>query len=198
MNIKKFACYYHHNVKPNRTDIEKIILFMAICGSFLEICGGVWDSLSHILHEPEYFWTIQHLVIYFGIIMTSTTAVISMIILLKNKTNIKFGLLMIVIGSTLQLLAGYADSISHEVFGLDGLISLPHQILESGLVIATFGSLIISIKISPHTKHMIIIFPMFLFFSSICWLFFNFSLLIFSTVACVPIYQVFNSGCIIF
>ena len=175
---------------------QQIILIGTLCGLFLEISGGIWDSISHILHEPEYFWTIQHIVVYSGIITISISAIMGILFLIKCKTKMKFGLLIIIIGTVLQLSAGYIDSISHDIFGLDGLISIPHQTLESGLSLTAFGALLIS-SISNQKLDLLFIISIILFIFSIGWLIFNLSLLVLDTIICIPIYQIFSSGCAI-
>ncbi len=116
--------------------------------------------------------------------------------LIKCKTKMKFGLLIIIIGTVLQLSAGYIDSISHDIFGLDGLISIPHQTLESGLSLTAFGALLIS-SISNQKLDLLFIISIILFIFSIGWLIFNLSLLVLDTIICIPIYQIFSSGCAI-
>ena len=177
--------------------IQQIILIGVVCGSFLEISGGIWDSISHILHEPEYFWTIQHIVVYSGIIIISISAILGILFLIKYKTKVKFGLLFIVFGTMLQLSAGYIDSISHDIFGLDGLISIPHQTLESGLSLTSFGALLTSYQTRHRELDFLFILSIILFVFSMGWLIFNLSLLVIDTIVCVLIYQIFSSGCAI-
>ena len=181
-----------------KSHIQKIILLIVVCGSFLEISGGIWDSISHTLHEPEYFWTTQHVLVYSGVVTISISAIMGTLFLIKYKTtNIKLGLFMIIIGSMLQLASGYADSISHDIFGLDGLISIPHQILETGLALTTLGALIISYNMRRQELNILFAFSIILFIFATSWLVFNLSLLVIDTIICVPIHQIFSSGCAI-
>ncbi len=52
-----------------RQTLLEIISLLAVFGSLLEISAGIWDATSHILREPELFWTIQHVAVYAGVVM---------------------------------------------------------------------------------------------------------------------------------
>ncbi len=38
--------------------IIPVIAILAVFGTVVMISAGVWDALSHIRNEPEFFWTI--------------------------------------------------------------------------------------------------------------------------------------------
>ena len=81
--------------------------------------------------------------------------------------SLKTGIKLVIVGSILQIVSGFGDSLSHDVFGIDGLISWSHQPLELGLVLASLGAVLI-LKNREHTKLKI-----FLPFSIIAFLFFS-------------------------
>src|SRR5205807_4120026 len=88
-----------------------VISILAICGTVTELLGGIWDASTHALRAPEKFWTIQHATIYAGVGMIDRKSVVGLIVLLLNSENkILFkGIKIILVGSILQLVGGYAD-----------------------------------------------------------------------------------------
>ncbi|HWY33584.1 MAG TPA: hypothetical protein VNX68_02990, partial [Nitrosopumilaceae archaeon] len=121
-----------------------VISILAICGTVTELLGGIWDASTHALRAPEKFWTIQHVTIYAGVGMIVSSSVLGMIILLLHSENkILFkGIKILLLGSILQLVGGYADSISHEIYGVDGLVTPSHLTIETGLFLSALGSFI--------------------------------------------------------
>ena len=180
-----------------REALLEIISLLAVFGSFLEITGGIWDATSHILREPELFWTIQHVAVYTGVAMIASSGILGAIFLITKKVtgNLKRGLQIIIIGSALQVSAGYADSLSHDLFGIDGLVSWSHQPLEIGLLLSALGGfLIMTVMKNQKFKKLLPVSILTLIFS-ISWLGFNLSLIFASPVLCTLVYEIFSSGC---
>jgi len=180
-----------------REALLEIISLLAVLGSFLEITGGIWDATSHILREPELFWTIQHVAVYTGVAMIASSGILGAIFLITKKVtgNLKRGLQIIIIGSILQVSAGYADSLSHDLFGIDGLVSWSHQPLEIGLLLSALGGfLIMTVMKNQKFKKLLPVSILTLIFS-ISWLGFNLSLIFASPVLCTLVYEIFSSGC---
>ena len=180
-----------------RETLLEIISLLAVFGSFLEITGGIWDATSHILREPELFWTIQHVAVYTGVAMIAGSGILGAIFLITKKVtgNLKRGLQIIIIGSVLQVSAGYADSLSHDLFGIDGLVSWSHQPLEIGLLLSALGGfLIMTVMKNQKFKKLLPVSILTLIFS-ISWLGFNLSLIFASPVLCTLVYEIFSSGC---
>jgi hypothetical protein len=182
-------------VKPN--NLVSFASILAVIGPVIILSGGVWDAISHLQREPELFWTIQHISVYTGVSMVTSAGFIGIILLVRNSVKgvLKKGIQLVIIGSIIQLVSGFADSLSHEVYGIDGLISWSHQPLEFGIVLAALGGFLI-IKSRQHTK-----LGMFLPFSIIAlllltsWLGFNVFLIFGHVIQCIPIYDIFSSGC---
>jgi len=170
---------------------------LAVVGPVITVAGGFWDAISHLLREPEFFWTIQHITVYSGVSLVSAAAFVGIILILKNsvKNSLKTGVVLVIAGAVIQLVSGFADSVSHDVYGIDGLISWSHQPLELGLVLASLGGLLI-LKNREHTKLKILI-PFsiisFIFFTT--WLVFNLFLIFGHVIQCIPVYEIFSSGC---
>ncbi len=165
----------------------------------MTLSGGIWDAISHIQQEPEFFWTIQHISVYTGVSMVTCAGIIGAILLIRYNVKgiLKRGIQFVIVGSIIQLISGFGDSLSHEVYGIDGLISWSHQPLEFGIVLAAFGGFLI-MKSRQHTKLRI-----FLPFSIVTllllsgWLGFNIFLIFGHVIQCIPIYDIFSSGCAI-
>ncbi len=179
------------------TTLVSLVSVLAVFGPFISVSGGFWDAVNHLVNEPEYFWSIQHMVVYFGVSLVASAGLLSMILLIKKSVHgiLKTGILLVVFGAVIQLIAGFVDSISHDVYGIDGLISWSHQPLELGLVLAALGGFLV-LKNKEHTKLKILI-PFsiisFLFFTT--WLVFNFALIFGHTIQCIYIHVIFSSGC---
>ncbi len=174
-----------------------LVSILAVIGPFVVVSAGFWDAISHLQKEPEFFWSIPHIVVYTGVSITTSAAIIGTILLLGNSTknSLKHGIILIITGSLIQIVSGYADSISHDVFGIDGLISWSHQPLEFGLVLSALGGFLI-LKNLEKTKFKVFL-PFsiisFLFFTT--WLVFNLVLIFGHTIQCLPVYKIFSSGC---
>ena len=179
------------------TTLVSLVSILAVFGPFISVSGGFWDAVNHLVNEPEYFWSIQHMVVYFGVSLVASAGLLSMILLIKKSVHgtLKTGILLVVFGAVIQLIAGFVDSVSHDVYGIDGLISWSHQPLELGLVLAALGGFLV-LKHKEHTKLKILI-PFsiisFLFFTT--WLVFNFALIFGHTIQCIYIHVIFSSGC---
>ena len=182
-------------VKP--IGLVSIASILAVVGPVIILSGGVWDAISHLQREPELFWTIQHISVYTGVSMVTSAGFIGIILLVRNSVKgiLKKGIQLVIVGSIIQLVSGFADSLSHDVYGIDGLISWSHQPLEFGIVLAALGGFLI-IKSRQHTK-----LGMFLPFSIVAlllltsWLGFNVFLIFGHVIQCIPVYDIFSSGC---
>lgn len=174
-----------------------IVSILAFIGPIIIVSAGFWDAISHLQQEPEFFWSPSHIVVYFGVSLTGCAAFIGSILLLRGsvRRSLKTGIKLVIAGSVLQIVAGFGDSISHDLFGIDGLISWSHQPLELGLVLASLGAVLV-LKNREHTRIGVFL-PFsiiaFLFFTT--WLAFNLILFFGHTVQCIQIYMIFSSGC---
>jgi len=170
---------------------------LAVIGPVIVVSAGFWDAISHLQKEPEFFWSPSHIVVYTGVSMTSCAAIMGCMLIFKKSVHrsLKTGIKLVIIGSILQITAGFGDSLSHDVFGIDGLISWSHQPLEFGLVLASLGGVLI-LKNREHTKLKALL-PFsiiaLLFFTT--WLLFNLVLIFGYPIQCIQIYEIFSSGC---
>lgn len=173
-----------------------LISLLATCGTFIVLVGGVWDSSSHELRIPDTFWTVQHITIYIGASIVALSALTGVIAIMKGGNEKIHGAIMIIIvGVVAQLLGGYFDYSFHTKYGIDGLVTPSHLTVETGLLLSAIGGLILLSKVkNKHIKKIIPISIMTVLLSA-SWIVFNLSLLLGAVVECVPIYQMFSSGC---
>ena len=191
--IQKFS----DSILERTHEFVAIIAVLAVLGSLLEISGGMWDAVSHILREPEFFWTIQHVTVYSGVAMIASSGILGAIFLIKKKVLaiLKRGIQLIIFGSIIQISAGFADSLSHDLYGIDGLVSWSHQPLELGLILSALGGFFIMVSMnSPKLKKLLPLSALTLIFA-ISWLVFNLTLLFASPILCTLVYEIFSSGC---
>ena len=195
----KLLSRFSDSTLTKNTTLISFTSILSVLGPVITVSGGFWDAISHILREPEFFWTVQHITVYFGVSLVSCAAILGIVLLLRKSVRgmLKTSIKLVIIGSGIQLLSGFGDSLSHEVFGIDGLVSWSHQPLELGLVLASLGGLLI-IKNREHTKLKLLL-PFsiisFIFFTT--WLAFNLVLILGHTIQCIPVYEIFSSGCAI-
>ncbi|MGQ0795050.1 MAG: hypothetical protein ACT4N5_02545 [Nitrosopumilaceae archaeon] len=179
----------------NRKSIVTTIAILAVSGTVIELLAGIWDATSHLMREPEQFWTIQHIVVYTGVGLITCSAIISSIIILNLKNpSLKKGLKIIIIGALLQITAGDADSVSHEIYGVDGLVTVSHLVLETGLLLSSLGGFLLLTAIKINHK-IILKFSILSVLLSATWIGFNLFLLVAPVQLCLPVYEGFSSGC---
>lgn len=194
MKLQKIPQYI---LKPSKLVV--IVAILATLGTAQMMTAGIWDAISHTLREPESFWSIQHVAVYTGVGMIAVSAILGTIFLKTNDITglLKHGTMLVIIGALLQISAGYADSVSHDVFGIDGLLSFSHQPLELGLVLSATGSFILLKSVNDSKLQKFLPVSIITLILSSSWLGFNLLLLVGSIVMCMPVYEVFSSGCAI-
>ena len=122
-----------------------IISILAVTGPLIILVAGIWDAINHIQNSPEFFWSDPHIVVYAGVTLVAVASIFSINLLIKNSINgiLKRGLQLVIVGSIMQIVSGFGDSISHDMFGIDGLLSFRHQPLEIGIVLSALGGFLI-------------------------------------------------------
>jgi hypothetical protein len=120
-------------------DITLAILVIATAGAFLQIGGASWDITTHIMEQPETFFTPSHTVLYTGVSLLTAAAGIGGILLIKNKEHkgksYATAFKLLILGTAISVAAGPSDFLWHEAFGVDGLLSPPHLALITGMLI---------------------------------------------------------------
>ena len=174
-----------------------IISILAVTGPLIILVAGIWDAINHIQNSPEFFCSDPHIVVYAGVTLVAVASLFSINLLIKNHINgiLKRGLQLVIIGSIMQIISGFGDSISHDMFGIDGLLSLTHQPLEIGIVLSALGGFLI-IKSRQNTNlNAFLPFSIVTFLLMTTWLAFNFALYFGHYIQCMPIHLIFSSGC---
>ncbi|HEU4443782.1 MAG TPA: hypothetical protein VFR94_03805 [Nitrososphaeraceae archaeon] len=141
-----------------------ISLVIGTLGAFLQIGGTSWDVTSHLMLEPETFFTPSHTVLYSGIGLLVLSAGIGGFVLFRNKEiggksyTVAFKLL--IVGSAVSLIAGPSDFLWHEEFGVDGLLSPPHLALITGMLTNSIAVVVGLVRIQrtqlTHPKETIV------------------------------------------
>ena len=174
-----------------------IISILAVTGPLVILVAGIWDAINHIQNSPEFFWSDPHIVVYTGVTLVAVASLFSINLLIKNPIDgiLKRGLQLVIFGSIMQIISGFGDSISHDMFGIDGLLSLTHQPLEIGIVLSALGGFLI-IKSRQNTNLKAFLpFSIVTFLLMTTWLAFNFTLYFGHYIQCMPIHLIFSSGC---
>ena len=176
-----------------------IISILAVTGPVIILIAGIWDAINHIQNEPEFFWSDPHIVVYAGVTLVGIAALFSVNLFIKNSIQgiLKRGLQLVIIGSIIQFVSGFGDSISHDMFGIDGLLSLTHQPLEIGIVLSALGGFLIVKSRQNSNLEIFLPFAIVTFLLMTAWLAFNFALYFGHYIQCMPIHLIFSSGCAI-
>ena len=158
---------------------------------------GVQTCALPILRAPEFFWSMQHVVVYAGVGMVTCSAILGSLIVsnTKNKKTLNMGLKILIVGAVLQITAGYADSISHDIYGIDGLVTPSHLVLETGLLLSAFGGFMTLCQTDEQKIKKIVPIAIAAVLLSAAWIGFNLILLFGAIVLCIPVYEIFSSGC---
>lgn len=174
-----------------------LVSILAVFGIVTELLAGIWDATSHLMREPELFWTTQHMFVYAGVGMVACSAILCSVLIVSNSKNkiLNKKLKIVLIGAILQITAGYADLISHDILGIDGVVSISHLVLESGLFLSALGGFLVISQIRNQSARKIIPFAIMSVLLSAAWIIFNLTLLFGAVVLCVPVYEMFSSGC---
>jgi hypothetical protein len=134
--------------------ITLAILVIATAGAFLQIGGASWDITTHIMEQPETFFTPSHTVLYTGVGLLTAASGIGGILLIKNKElkgkSYATAFKLLVIGTAISVAAGPSDFLWHEAFGVDGLLSPPHLALITGMLINAVAVVVGLARIIVH------------------------------------------------
>jgi len=136
---------YNKNLKfldYSNLEVSLFILIVSTLGSFMQISGASWDITSHLLNQPDSFFTPSHAMLYTGIGLLAISAGASSYILRRKKikqynssSSLFLSFKLLIIGSFLSLIAGPLDYLWHQSFGLDGLLSPTHITLATGMLV---------------------------------------------------------------
>ncbi len=143
------------STKTNALEKSILIYIVMSIGVAMQIGGANWDIVWHGSKNVESFLTPPHTLIYSGVALSISSIAYRLFSLIKdrihrNNNTLKNGLRGIsvplslkipIIGAIMQLTAGPFDFWWHTKFGFDGLLSPPHTILATGMLLVAIGSL---------------------------------------------------------
>ncbi|MGY5150964.1 MAG: hypothetical protein ACW9XA_01670 [Candidatus Nitrosopumilus sp. bin_6a] len=136
--------------------IPSIIFLITLIGTTIAMWGASWDISSHLQRIPDSFFTPSHTMLYSGVGINVIGAIAAVIVYIKRKDirseSFATGLKLIIIGVSVQVIAGPGDFLWHEAFGLDGLLSPTHMILALGMLSVLTGTVIGFSRISFHME----------------------------------------------
>lgn len=135
-------------------NIVSIGYLLAGVGALLQIGSGQWDVTWHSLSEPETFFTPPHTILYAGVVLSLSMGILALVLRVRHSVETKFVrfLQFALIGSLLQVFSGGFDSWWHTNFGFDGLLSPPHVVLVSGMIVNAFAGAVGLAKMSYMVK----------------------------------------------
>ena len=114
-------------------------------GMLLAAAGGSWDITNHLLNKPETFFAPPHAVLYSGV----ASAVVGTVLVFSGSKSsdshadkkLIWPAKLVIVGVVMLISAAPVDFGWHSAFGLDGLLSPPHFVLVSGMIIGSTGAL---------------------------------------------------------
>ncbi len=142
-------------MQRSKTRFPSVIFLITLIGTTIAMWGASWDISSHLQRIPESFFTPSHGMLYLGVGINVFAAVLATIVYKRKDIRVESfatGLKLIIIGVSVQVIAGPADFFWHEAFGLDGLLSPTHMILALGMLSVLTGTVIGFSRISFHMK----------------------------------------------
>ena len=141
-------------MRSHSISVSMVVLIIATLGAFVQTEGASWDVTSHLLRRPENFFTPSHTMLYTGVGLLLIAAAISTILLLKNKDirtkSFSTAFKLLIIGSAISIVAGPADYLWHQIFGVDGLLSPTHLTLVTGMLINSIATVLGLVRIIVH------------------------------------------------
>jgi hypothetical protein len=113
-------------------------------GIFVSATGGSWDITNHLLNRPETFFSPPHALLYSGVgiaIFGSVIAYKASRSVSSFESMLNLSAKLIFVGISMLIVAGPIDFAWHSSFGLDGLLSPPHIVLLSGMIVSSVGAM---------------------------------------------------------
>lgn len=142
------------------------VYFLVSIGVALQVGAANWDIIWHGLVNVESFFTPPHLVLYSGVGLSLIATVAGIIFSIRHDNpimkpfsayhKIPNPLKLIALGCLVEVFSGQFDNWWHTNFGFDGLLSPPHLMLISGMLLSIIGALIGTHLYQTHNRFMIL------------------------------------------
>ena len=65
--------------------LVSFVSILAVLGPIVVVSAGFWDAISHLQKEPEFFWSIPHIIVYTGVSLSTSAAILGFILLCRKK-----------------------------------------------------------------------------------------------------------------
>ncbi len=128
------------------------IYFLVAIGVALQVGAANWDIIWHGVVNVESFFTPPHTILYSGVGLSLIATFAGILFSIRQKTSLKKPysiyykipnpLKLIALGCLVEVFSGQFDNWWHANFGFDGLLSPPHLMLISGMLLSILGALI--------------------------------------------------------
>ena len=150
---KKVLCILKYTKEELSSSNLLWIYFLVSLGIALQVGAANWDIIWHGIVNVESFFTPPHTVLYSGVGLSLVSTLAGIILSLKYASQstesilsihhrIPTPLKLIILGTLVEVFSGGFDNWWHSNFGFDGLLSPPHLMLISGMLISIIGALI--------------------------------------------------------
>ena len=80
----KLLQIFSNSLVLKSSTLVSLVSILAVIGPIVIVSAGFWDAISHILKEPEFFWSPSHIVVYSGVFMTTFAAGMGCLYYLEN------------------------------------------------------------------------------------------------------------------
>jgi len=130
---------------PRQAYLASNIIISA--GSLITISAALWDVTHHILNRPESFFTAPHALLYSGVLAALAGSILAFFSWQRldhtAKQAWRFPFRLGMIGIFVLVASGPLDFAWHDAFGLDGLLSPPHQLLLTGMFLTAVAPMLV-------------------------------------------------------
>ncbi len=119
-------------------------------GSMIAITAGFWDVMNHVLNRPESFFSPPHAMLYSGVAIALAGSVMAFVFWRgldpSARAAWRLPFRLGIVGIFILVGAGPADFAWHSNFGLDGLLSPPHQVLLAGMLLCAVAPAVVILR----------------------------------------------------
>jgi len=164
MDIHIYILNLNGELSPSLSSSSALlwIYFLVAVGVALQVGAANWDIIWHGVVNVESFFTPPHTVLYSGVGLSLIATVVGIVVSIRRRASltspysiyrsIPNPLKLIALGCLVEVFSGQFDNWWHTNFGFDGLLSPPHLMLISGMLISIIGALIGTHLFESHKK----------------------------------------------
>ena len=154
MDIDIYILNLNGELSPSLSSSSALlwIYFLVALGVALQVGAANWDIIWHGVVNVESFFTPPHTVLYSGVGLSLIATVVGLVVSIRRRASLRSPfsiyrsipnpLKLIALGCLVEVFSGQFDNWWHTNFGFDGLLSPPHLMLISGMLISIIGALI--------------------------------------------------------